>query len=396
LIGDIAALHQYSPPTGSNEIYSEGFWNGFAAAVLYLILTILLTINLVGYIRGHYPQHFELTRDQQTLIVQTMLYFIWLAGGAGVFARIEGWRFVDGLYWSNVTILTIGFGDLYPQTDLGRGLLIPYSISGIIMLGLVITSIFRSVEEMGQKNIIRLHYEKERERVMGRTVTTSLELERREIELELARERAHHRHHHGWHHQHPHHSSSQHSSSHLTLQRSITSDEDLEKGQSNFPAGGSTSLSGSLSGITMASKRSSISSILDRPSLTRQSSRLSVSGISKKKAHLKLLRKEKERFDAMRRIQKRSEVWKNWWRLSITLTYFTVFWYLLNIPTIGVRSTDVYRVVGAVIFWQAETNYTGQSLWISVYFCWVSGGINCLNVPHTNVSSDFTGDNRLW
>jgi potassium channel subfamily K len=314
LIGDLAALHHYAPPTGPTEIYSEGFWNGFFAAILYLVLAILLTTNLVGYIRGHYVQHFELTQDQQTLIVQTMLYFVWLAGGAGVFAHIEGWRFVDGLYWANVTILTIGFGDLYPQTDLGRGLLIPYSIAGIIMLGLVITSIFRSVDEMGQKNIVRLHYEKERERVMGRTVTTSLELERREIELELARERAHHRHHHIWHHQQQPHQSSAHSSSaHLIPQKSATSDGDLEKGQSTFPG-------------SLTRRTSSIASIYDRPTMTRQSSRLSISAISKKKIHIKLLRREKERFEAMRKIQKRSEVWKNWWRLSMTLTYFTMFW----------------------------------------------------------------------
>jgi potassium channel subfamily K len=282
-------------------------------------------INLIGYIRGHYPQHFELTEDQQTLIVQTMLYFIWLSGGAGVYSRIEGWRFVDGLYWCDVTILTIGFGDLYPLTNLGRGLLIPYSITGIIMLGLVITSIFRSVEEIGQKNIIRLHYEKERERIINRTVTTSLELERREIELELARERAHHRHHHLWHHHHPSHQSSSQSHSWAGRDRAVTSNEDLEKGNSTFLTGGPTGTYGSLSGNTN-SRRGSISSIKDGPALTRQSSRLSINSVSKKKTHIMLLREEKERFEAMRKIQKRSEVWKNWWRLSMTLTVFTLFW----------------------------------------------------------------------
>jgi potassium channel subfamily K, other eukaryote len=337
-------VHRYSPPTGPTQIYSEGFWYGFAAAIIYLVLTVLLMINLVGYIRGHYPQHFELTEDQQTLIFQTMLYFIWLSGGAGVFAHIEGWRFVDALYWTDVTILTIGFGDLYPKTYLGQGLLIPYSIVGIIMLGLVITSIFRSVTEMGQKNIIRLHYEKERERVMGRTVTTSLELERREIELELARERAHDRHHHLWHHHqhhhqqqyhpHPHQSSSQshfwensHLTAQLMLHKPVTPRLDLEKGNSTVPPGGLASGSGGLSDNT-TSRKSSISSMKDRPALTRQSSRLSISSISKKKTHLMLLRHEKERFEQMRKIQKRSEVWKNWWRLSMTFSVFTLFWYV--------------------------------------------------------------------
>jgi hypothetical protein len=38
-----------------------------------------------------------------------------------------------------VTILTVGFGDLYPTSDLGRGIVFPYSVGGIIMLGLVRT-----------------------------------------------------------------------------------------------------------------------------------------------------------------------------------------------------------------------------------------------------------------
>ena len=53
--------------------------------------------NFIGYIRGHYPQHFDLTEDQRTLIIQTILFFIWLAGGAGVYARLEGWHFIDAV-----------------------------------------------------------------------------------------------------------------------------------------------------------------------------------------------------------------------------------------------------------------------------------------------------------
>jgi hypothetical protein len=94
------------------------------------------------------------------------------------------------LYWAAVTLLTVGYGDLAPLTTAGRVLLVPYSFIGILILGLVITSIFRSVQEMGEKNIEHKHYEKQRERTVGRTVTSSLELERKEIEIEIARERA--------------------------------------------------------------------------------------------------------------------------------------------------------------------------------------------------------------
>ena len=56
-----------------------------------------LMLNMLGYFLGHYPQHFELSDEQRNLILQTMLFFIWLAGGAGVFAKVEGWSYVDSV-----------------------------------------------------------------------------------------------------------------------------------------------------------------------------------------------------------------------------------------------------------------------------------------------------------
>ena len=100
---------------------------------------------MLGYFLGHYPDTFALTDAQRTLILQTMMFFIWLGGGAAVFSKIEidsgqpGWEFADALYFCDVTILTVGFGDLYPTTNVGRGLIFPYSVGGIIIIGLVST-----------------------------------------------------------------------------------------------------------------------------------------------------------------------------------------------------------------------------------------------------------------
>ena len=68
---------------------------------------MILMLNMLGYFLGHYPQHFELSDDQRNLILQTMVFFCWLAGGAAVFAKVEGWSFVDsvGLSLSNFDML---------------------------------------------------------------------------------------------------------------------------------------------------------------------------------------------------------------------------------------------------------------------------------------------------
>lgn len=147
-----------------------------------------------SYFLGHYAEHFSLTDSQRTLILQTMMFFLWLAGGAAVFSKVETdnglglfqWNYVNSLYFCDVTILTVGFGDLYPTSDAGRGLVFPYSVGGIIMLGLMISSITKFASELGTDKVLQNHVERSRSRTIGRAVTSSLELEERErAELEL-------------------------------------------------------------------------------------------------------------------------------------------------------------------------------------------------------------------
>lgn len=142
LIAITVSMELHVPPIGPQQIYTQGFWYAVIAACMYMICSMLLMVNMLGYFLGHYPQHFTLTESQQTLILQTMLFFLWLAGGGGMFSAVEtkygngtqDWSYVNALYFSDVTILTVGFGDLYPTSNTGRGLVFPYSVGGIIML----------------------------------------------------------------------------------------------------------------------------------------------------------------------------------------------------------------------------------------------------------------------
>jgi hypothetical protein len=51
--------------------------------------------------------------------------------GMVLFHYIEGWRWIDSLYYSVITLTTVGFGDITPKTDLGKVLTIFYIISGV-------------------------------------------------------------------------------------------------------------------------------------------------------------------------------------------------------------------------------------------------------------------------
>ncbi|EKJ68734.1 hypothetical protein FPSE_11085 [Fusarium pseudograminearum CS3096] len=127
----------------SNEdvIWSQAFYYGMFAAILYFADATLLALTFWGAYTNRYEKSLPLTVSQRTLMLQSILLLIYLLLGAYVFSEIESWDYLDAVYWTVVTLFTVGFGDYHPTTDLGRGLLIPFALAGIISLGLVISSV---------------------------------------------------------------------------------------------------------------------------------------------------------------------------------------------------------------------------------------------------------------
>ena len=54
--------------------------------------------------------------------------------GTLVYHFVEKWSWIDSIYFSVVTLTTIGFGDLTPQTDGGKIFTIFYIILGLGMI----------------------------------------------------------------------------------------------------------------------------------------------------------------------------------------------------------------------------------------------------------------------
>jgi len=64
--------------------------------------------------------------------------FYWAGGmllsGVLVYHWLEGWSYLDALYFSVVSLATVGYGDLTPTTPLAKGFTIFYLINGIAIL----------------------------------------------------------------------------------------------------------------------------------------------------------------------------------------------------------------------------------------------------------------------
>jgi potassium channel subfamily K len=329
LVGITISMHLYTPPISPFQVYTQGFWYAVIAAALYFICSLLLMFNMLGYFLGHYPQQFDLTDHQRTLILQSMLFFVWLGGGGAVFSTVEThygndpqpWAFVDGLYFCDVTILTVGFGDLYPHGDLGRGLVFPYSVLGIIMLGLVITSISKFASEISEDKVIRRHVERKRSRTVERSITSSQEIRRIESRQD-ARVTAGGRHV---------------RISHPFDPRAFSSTKatKLDAPRSSFS--GFSGRRPSASVIPPVRKRINFSDALKR-----------------KEETFLVLRNEKDKFDAMRHIQHSTNRFKRWYSLSMSVIAFGILW-----------------CIGAVVFWQLEKDAQGMTYYQALYFCYV-------------------------
>ncbi|KAJ5306357.1 hypothetical protein PENANT_c017G09745 [Penicillium antarcticum] len=140
-------------PENDGRVYSQSYFYGAFAAGIYFIISSLMLVTGYGAWKGHYSREYKLTTSQRTLMLQTIIFCIYLLGGSAVYARIEGWRFLDAVYFADFTLLTIGIGNFAPATHLGRGLLFPYAIGGIVILGLIISSIRTLMLEKGRQKV---------------------------------------------------------------------------------------------------------------------------------------------------------------------------------------------------------------------------------------------------
>jgi len=328
LIAITIAMNVYVGPVRPQQTYTQGFWYAVLAAILYLVCSMLLMVNMLGYFLGHYPQRFDLTDSQRTLILQTMLFFVWLAGGGGVFARVESlygngeynWSYVNALYFADVTILTVGFGDLVCTSNVGRGLVFPYSVGGIIILGLVISSISGFVGEIGSDKIIQRHVERSRARTYDRSITVS------ENDSPIQPRRT----------------------SFRPGERPVIS-------QPFDPHDRSTALR-IVDDKEAAKHDANVRQNTPLRAIRRAATETLAPIIPRsRKPRALILREEKDRFDAMRAIQHKTGLWKDWYALSLSSTAFGILW-----------------CVGALVFWVAERNAQGMTYFEGLYFCYVS------------------------
>ncbi len=62
------------------------------------------------------------------------LVLVLLGTGTMVYSHLEGWSLLDSLYFSTVTMTTIGYGDLTPTTPTSKLFTILFVLSGVAVM----------------------------------------------------------------------------------------------------------------------------------------------------------------------------------------------------------------------------------------------------------------------
>lgn len=163
----VASTSAFRLPPASAHALSQAYYYAVIASGLYFIVSSLMILTVVGAYRGHYRKAFRLTPSQRTLMLQTISFVVYLLLGALVFSTVEGWDFLDAVYWADVTLLTVGLGDFSPSTHAGRSLLFPFAFGGIVMVGLVIGSIRSLILERGKQKMAARFLETKRQKVVS-------------------------------------------------------------------------------------------------------------------------------------------------------------------------------------------------------------------------------------
>jgi voltage-gated potassium channel len=85
---------------------------------------------------------------RKILLLVASLLALLITGSLG-YVWLEGWDFFDGLYMTVITLTTVGFGEVYPLSKIGRAYTMGLLFAGMGLMLYVVSSLARLVVEGG-------------------------------------------------------------------------------------------------------------------------------------------------------------------------------------------------------------------------------------------------------
>ncbi|MBR9700888.1 two pore domain potassium channel family protein [Candidatus Woesearchaeota archaeon] len=95
----------------------------------------------------------EMKRSFLAILVIVAIY---LAIGAGAYMWIERWTLLDSIYFSAMTITTVGYGDLAPATPIAKIFTMAYAFFGIGILFYAVGFMGRTYMELEERRLAHI------------------------------------------------------------------------------------------------------------------------------------------------------------------------------------------------------------------------------------------------
>ncbi|CAE6511960.1 unnamed protein product [Rhizoctonia solani] len=141
--------------------YGQAFWMTVCSTIASVITTVSLIYDWICT-----PEFARsgsgLTRKQRLLVIIVMVLLCYIALGALCYSFIMSLSFQNALYFTVVSIETVGFGDIVLTTTLGRVFSIFYNTFGIINLGLAVSTTRETIIESFENSYRKRRAEREK------------------------------------------------------------------------------------------------------------------------------------------------------------------------------------------------------------------------------------------
>jgi hypothetical protein len=109
---------------------------------LFLLLALVALFWRFGLVVRRLWQ----TAEVRGLLITTA---VTLLAGMFIFRALEGWSYLDALYFSLITLTTVGYGDFSPATPLGKLVAMLYILLGLGIISSFVLSIAQVIAATG-------------------------------------------------------------------------------------------------------------------------------------------------------------------------------------------------------------------------------------------------------
>ncbi|KAF8580266.1 voltage-gated potassium channel [Ramaria rubella] len=152
-------------------VRGEGFWCAIISLIICGIITFLLIAHWVFEFRTakkgaqFTDEQLELRLAGRHFMINVTFFVVDVAALALLSSQVEHWTYLQGIYFSVVTFLLIGFGDFYPTHTVTRVLLFFFAIAGIAQLGNIVSMLvtFYNSRTEEKRAVSRAEYETKRQ-----------------------------------------------------------------------------------------------------------------------------------------------------------------------------------------------------------------------------------------